>query len=94
MSPEHTDSTSAADRSSPVDPRYWTVFDDTRPALQRLGDNGWRNVILGNHVPGLDGLVERLGLVDLVDLVLSSARLARCAGTGRAVARVLDSGAD
>lgn len=56
-----------------VDARYWTVFDDARPALQRLRDRGYRNVIVSNHVPELGDLVVRLGLADLVDDVLTSA---------------------
>ena len=56
-----------------VDARYWTVFDDTRPALQRLRDHGYRNVIVSNHVPELGDLVVRLGLGDLIDDVLTSA---------------------
>ncbi len=56
-----------------VDATYWTVFDDTRPALLRLRDGGYRNVIVSNHVPELDDLVVRLGLGDLIDDVLTSA---------------------
>lgn len=56
-----------------LDDRYWTVFDDVRPSLQRLRDNDYRNVILSNHVPELGDLVARLGLDDLIDAVLTSA---------------------
>jgi putative hydrolase of the HAD superfamily len=51
----------------------WRLFDDTRPALERLRAAGWRRVILSNHVPELRGIVEGLGLADLVEDVLSSA---------------------
>ena len=56
-----------------VDAQFWTVFDDTRPALRRLRDQGWRNVILSNHVPELGDLVGRLGLAALIDVVVTSA---------------------
>ena len=56
-----------------VDARHWSVFDDTRPALHRLRDHGYRNVIVSNHVPELGDLVVRLGLADLIDDVLTSA---------------------
>jgi putative hydrolase of the HAD superfamily len=56
-----------------VDPQYWRVFADTRPALTRLRAAGWRHVIVSNHVPELPGLVRGLGLDDLVDLVVTSA---------------------
>jgi putative hydrolase of the HAD superfamily len=55
------------------DPRYWSVFPDTRPALALLRDAGWRNVILSNHVPELPRLVRDLGIDDLVEEVLTSA---------------------
>ncbi len=56
-----------------VDPRYWVVFDDSRPALERLRAVGWRHIILSNHVPALGKLVGDLGLGDLFDAVLTSA---------------------
>ena len=51
----------------------WTVFDDTVPALERLRAHGWRHVVLSNHVPELPQLVDRLGLGELFDAVLTSA---------------------
>ena len=51
----------------------WTLFDDTRPALQASAEAGWRNVILSNHVPELAALVDTLGLSDLVERVFTSA---------------------
>ncbi len=58
-----------------LDPAAWSVFDDTRPALERLREAGWRHVVLSNHVPELPELVTALGLDDLVQRVLTSARL-------------------
>lgn len=53
--------------------RGWRVFPDSREALRATAAAGWRNVILSNHVPELAGLVEQLGLADLVREVRSSA---------------------
>jgi putative hydrolase of the HAD superfamily len=56
-----------------IDPRRWTVFPDTEPALRDLRAAGYRNVVLSNHVPELPDLVRSLGLSDLLDDVLTSA---------------------
>lgn len=56
-----------------VDPDRWRVFDDALPVLSRLRDEGWRHVIVSNHVPELPELVAQLGLRDLVDEVITSA---------------------
>jgi putative hydrolase of the HAD superfamily len=55
--------------------RIWTVFEDSRPALETTAAAGWRNVILSNHVPELPRLVATLGLDDLVEHVFSSATI-------------------
>jgi putative hydrolase of the HAD superfamily len=54
--------------------RGWHVFEDAPAALERCRQGGWRNVILSNHVPELDELVQRLGLSELVERTFSSAR--------------------
>jgi putative hydrolase of the HAD superfamily len=56
-----------------TDPRHWTVFPDSRPALHDLRDAGYRNIVLSNHVPELPDLIRRLGLIELLDDVLTSA---------------------
>lgn len=58
-----------------VDPKYWRVFDDTVECLERLRTEGWKHVILSNHVPELPGIVSRLGLSPYVSAVYNSARL-------------------
>jgi len=58
-----------------IDPSHYEVFDDTRPALESLHENGWRHWILSNHVPELRDIVWALGWRDLFDGVLTSARL-------------------
>jgi putative hydrolase of the HAD superfamily len=57
-----------------TDPRWWTVFPDTVPALTELREAGRRSVILSNHVPELPALVRDLGLAGLVDDVIGSAQ--------------------
>jgi putative hydrolase of the HAD superfamily len=57
-----------------VDPEVgWTLFDDTVPALRRLGEEGWTHAILSNHVPELRQIVAGLGLDRLVAAVSCSA---------------------
>lgn len=58
-----------------LDPAAWQVFDDTRPALERLADQGWSHVIVSNHVPELADLVEALGLAPYFAHVVTSARV-------------------
>lgn len=53
----------------------WEVFEDVLPALSRLKDQGWSHAILSNHVPELSELVADLGLADLFDVVVTSARI-------------------
>jgi putative hydrolase of the HAD superfamily len=61
-------------RARYVDPTVgWRLFDDSLPALERLGEAGWRNVILSNHVPELGQLVSGLGLDRHIETVLCSA---------------------
>jgi putative hydrolase of the HAD superfamily len=57
-----------------VDPACgWRLFDDTLPALTKLRDDGWRHVVLSNHVPELPAIVDHLGLGGLLDEVVNSA---------------------
>ena len=61
-------------RARYVDPTVgWRLFDDSLPALERLGEAGWRHVILSNHVPELGQLVSGLGLDRHIETVLCSA---------------------
>jgi putative hydrolase of the HAD superfamily len=70
----------AAELAESVRERYldvtigWQLFEDTLPALRALREQGWRNVVLSNHVPELAELVGGLGLGPYLDDVYSSAR--------------------
>lgn len=56
-----------------LDPRSWQLFPEVRRVLTQLRAEGWRHVILSNHVPELPALVDRLGLGELVDATVTSA---------------------
>lgn len=56
------------------DPRAWQLYDDTLPALATLTDEGWRHILLTNHVPELPDLLAALGLQDSFAAVLCSAQ--------------------
>lgn len=52
----------------------WRVFPGANESLQRLKDAGFRQVILSNHAPELENLVDQLGLSRYFDGVITSAR--------------------
>jgi putative hydrolase of the HAD superfamily len=57
-----------------VDPESWDVYPDAAPALERVRESGWSNVVLSNHAPELVDIVTGAGLGDLIDHVVTSAR--------------------
>jgi putative hydrolase of the HAD superfamily len=74
FAPERAGELARLARAHYVDPRHgWALFDDTRTTLERLREDGWRHVILSNHVPELPGIVTALGLDDLVAAIVNSA---------------------
>jgi putative hydrolase of the HAD superfamily len=56
-----------------LDPGYWHLFDDTLRCLDRLKAQGWRHVVLSNHVPELPEIMETLGLSPYIEKVFNSA---------------------
>jgi putative hydrolase of the HAD superfamily len=68
----------------------WTLFDDTLPALERLGGAGWTHAILSNHVPELRQIVRGLGLEELFAVVSCSAETGYEKPHAQAYASVLD----
>ncbi|HVW08021.1 MAG TPA: HAD family hydrolase [Bryobacteraceae bacterium] len=66
-------SLSALVRPAYVDLRGWSVFDDTFKCLEGLRCEGWRHVILSNHVPELPAIVDGLGLTAYIDRIFNSA---------------------
>jgi HAD superfamily hydrolase (TIGR01549 family) len=74
VEPERAAQLARLARARYVDPRVgWRLFDDAVPALSRLREAGWTNVVLSNHVPELEHLVAGLGLDRHVDALLCSA---------------------
>jgi putative hydrolase of the HAD superfamily len=61
-------------RSAYINPDKWQLFEDTLPCLHTLHSNGWRHVILSNHVPELPAIVQSLGLGPLIETVFNSAQ--------------------
>ena len=60
-------------RAHYLDVAYWHVFEDSLPALEGLRSQGWRHVLLSNHVPELAGLLDALGLLGYMDRIYNSA---------------------
>ena len=60
-------------RSSFIDPARWHVYPDSFEALRLSASEGWRNLIVSNHVPELPCLIDGLGLSDHVEAVVNSA---------------------
>ncbi len=74
IEPGHAAELAGRVRARYVDPtRVWELFPDSRPVLERLRADGWRHVVLSNHVPELPAIAEGLGLTPLVDHIVSSA---------------------
>jgi putative hydrolase of the HAD superfamily len=62
-------------RQTIVDASRYTLYDDVIPTLGMLAAEGWRHVIVSNHIPELDQVVAALGLNDFFSAVISSARV-------------------
>ena len=60
-------------RGDILDAGRYVVFNDVVPALSRAAANGWRNLIVSNHVPELESLVDDLGLTSFFESIVCSA---------------------
>ncbi len=56
-----------------INPNYWKLFDDTEFTLKTLSERGWTHVILSNHVPELESIVEALGIRKYFENIFNSA---------------------
>lgn len=63
----------AAVRSAYCDPAGWALYPEAMATLTALGQAGWTQVILSNHVPELPGLVRHLGLEPCITAIFNSA---------------------
>jgi putative hydrolase of the HAD superfamily len=73
------DATRAAECSRKVRAVYteagsWALYDDTIPALRRLANQGWSNVLLSNHTPKLPEILQALGLDRYLEAIFCSAQ--------------------
>jgi putative hydrolase of the HAD superfamily len=60
-------------REAYANPARWVLFDDVVPCLTKLSAEGWKHVILSNHVPELNRIVEALGISSYFEAVFNSA---------------------
>lgn len=51
----------------------WELYKDTLPVIEALREQGWRHLIISNHVPELEQIVEHLELSPYLDAVINSA---------------------
>lgn len=49
-------------RTHYTDPACWMIFPDSVIALEQLSSAGWRHIVVSNHVPELDALLQALDL--------------------------------
>jgi putative hydrolase of the HAD superfamily len=62
-------------REKYLNPCKWHLYDDTIYCLKISIEKGYSNIILSNHVPELDELVDNLGIRDYFIKVYSSAQI-------------------
>jgi len=77
-------------RSAYCDPARWRVFEDVQPALAELSSQGWRHVVLSNHVPELPLIVAALGMAGHFDYIVTSAETGVEKPNALAFAGILD----
>lgn len=58
-----------------ADPKYFSLYDDTQETLEYFKVKGYRNIILSNHIPELQDIVDALGLMEHVEGCINSARV-------------------
>lgn len=60
-------------RAAYTNPSRWVKFSDTHPTLTTLTADGWRHVLLTNHVPELGDILRSLDMQDHFVVVFNSA---------------------
>lgn len=60
-------------RTTYCDPAHWKLFDDTIPALEYLATEGWRHIMLSNHVPELLHILHALHISHYFEYIFNSA---------------------
>ncbi|TDF95156.1 HAD family hydrolase [Paenibacillus piri] len=56
-----------------VDLSTWELYEDTIPVLSSLQTHGWNHIIVSNHVPELELIINHLGLGAYVEEIINSA---------------------
>jgi putative hydrolase of the HAD superfamily len=61
-----------ATRQECLDPKRWTLYEDVIPTLEKLSELGWKHVILSNHYPELESVIEKLEIRHFFEHVFTS----------------------
>jgi putative hydrolase of the HAD superfamily len=61
-----------ATRQECLDPNRWKLYEDVIPTLEKLSELGWKHVILSNHYPELEGVIEKLEIRHFFEHVFTS----------------------
>ena len=69
----HADAAAALVRQEFPRLERWSLFPETASVLQELAGQGWRHLILSNHVPELPDILEHLGIRHYFAHVVNSA---------------------
>jgi putative hydrolase of the HAD superfamily len=60
-------------RQTYVNPVCWVLYDDVIPCLTALSEDGWRHIILSNHVPELPHIMASLEISSYFEAIFNSA---------------------
>jgi putative hydrolase of the HAD superfamily len=58
-----------------MDKTKWNIYDDVIKALKKAIENKYKNYILSNHVPGLNKIVENIGIQKYFNGIYSSGNI-------------------
>ncbi len=61
-----------ATRQECLEPRHWTLYQGVIPMLEKLTALGWKHVILSNHYPELESVIEKLEIRHFFEHVFTS----------------------
>ena len=54
---------------------HWHLFEDVIPTFKSLANEGWSHLVLSNHVPELEWIIDDLGVSGYLDAVYTSASI-------------------
>jgi putative hydrolase of the HAD superfamily len=72
---KHAATIAACVKSEYLDLQHWRVAPGVPEVFEELSDHGWGHVVVSNHVPELQQLVESLGIDSHFERIFSSALL-------------------